>query len=172
MGGKGDDGIRETVALLVALPGDRSAAVGASALPEGRRHKLCGRDYLDGSSRGKSALCFRVIFLGATSPFGCVIRLCGGSVEGRTWMDRAHPSAAPHFAERLDQIAGFPFACLTGSGDLLRSGASAWTVALLRRPWLRGMSCGVFLRFRTTVERRTFHASSTSRRVDGGITVV
>ncbi|PWV03943.1 hypothetical protein C3747_166g70 [Trypanosoma cruzi] len=47
MGGMGDDGIRETVALFVASLSDRSAAVGASALPEGRRQKLCGRDYLD-----------------------------------------------------------------------------------------------------------------------------
>ncbi|EKG00525.1 trans-sialidase, putative, partial [Trypanosoma cruzi] len=29
----------------------------------------------------------------------------GGSVEGRAWMGRAHPTAAPHFAERPDQIA-------------------------------------------------------------------
>ncbi|PWU88853.1 hypothetical protein C3747_418g19 [Trypanosoma cruzi] len=47
MGGMGDDGIRETVALFVASLSDRSAAVGASALPEGRRQKLCGRDDLD-----------------------------------------------------------------------------------------------------------------------------
>ncbi|RNC52196.1 hypothetical protein TcCL_ESM10609 [Trypanosoma cruzi] len=31
------------------------------------------------------------------------------------------------------------------------------------------MSCGIFLRFRTTVEKRTFHASFTSTRVNGGI---
>ncbi|RNC44568.1 hypothetical protein TcCL_NonESM05674 [Trypanosoma cruzi] len=47
MGGKGDDGPRETVALFVASLRDRSAAVDASALPEGRRHKLSGRDDLD-----------------------------------------------------------------------------------------------------------------------------
>ncbi|RNC38135.1 hypothetical protein TcCL_NonESM12653 [Trypanosoma cruzi] len=52
----------------------------------------------------------RVISLGTTTLFGFVIRLCGESVEGRTWMDRAHPTAAPHFAERPDQIA-VPF-CL------------------------------------------------------------
>ncbi|RNF01950.1 hypothetical protein TcG_11459 [Trypanosoma cruzi] len=33
------------------------------------------------------------------------------------------------------------------------------------------MFCGIFLRFRTTVEKRTFYASSMSTRVNGGIAV-
>ncbi|KAF8284566.1 hypothetical protein TcYC6_0004670 [Trypanosoma cruzi] len=36
MGRMGDDGPRETVAIFVSSPGDRSAAVDTSALPEGR----------------------------------------------------------------------------------------------------------------------------------------
>ncbi|KAF5220871.1 hypothetical protein C3747_107g24 [Trypanosoma cruzi] len=42
MGGMGDDELRETVALFVSSLGNRSAAVDASALPEGWRQKLCG----------------------------------------------------------------------------------------------------------------------------------
>ncbi|EKG06186.1 hypothetical protein TCSYLVIO_002724 [Trypanosoma cruzi] len=54
MGGKGDDELRETVALFVASLGDRSAAVDASALPEGLRQKLCCLDGLDGSLQGQN----------------------------------------------------------------------------------------------------------------------
>ncbi|PWV20802.1 hypothetical protein C3747_5g453 [Trypanosoma cruzi] len=42
MGGMGDDEPCETVALFVSSLRDRSAAVDASALSEGRRQKLCG----------------------------------------------------------------------------------------------------------------------------------
>ncbi|KAF8299598.1 hypothetical protein TcBrA4_0052880 [Trypanosoma cruzi] len=66
MGGVGDDEPCETVALFVASLGDRSAAVGASALPEGRRQKLCGRDDLDGSSQGQNPRLISVLM-----PMGC-----------------------------------------------------------------------------------------------------
>ncbi|KAF8289555.1 hypothetical protein TcBrA4_0140120 [Trypanosoma cruzi] len=54
MGGVGDDEPCETVALFVASLRHRSAAVDASALPDGWRHNLCGRDDLDESSQGQN----------------------------------------------------------------------------------------------------------------------
>ncbi|RNE95797.1 hypothetical protein TcG_13245 [Trypanosoma cruzi] len=114
----------------------------------------------------------RAILLGTTALFRGVIRLCGGSVEGEDVDGPRSPDRCALFFWTPQTNCCSPFACFTGPGDFLRSGAAAWTVKPLRRPWLRGISCGFFLRFRNTVRKRTFHASSTSTRVNGGIAVV
>ncbi|RNF27208.1 uncharacterized protein Tco025E_00582 [Trypanosoma conorhini] len=63
LGERGDDDLREAVALFVSSLGDRSATVDASALSESLRQKLCGLDNLDESFQGPKQFFASVLML-------------------------------------------------------------------------------------------------------------
>ncbi|RNC45490.1 hypothetical protein TcCL_NonESM04738, partial [Trypanosoma cruzi] len=88
----------------------RACADGCNYLPFPVMPRVCH----DTSLRRARGAIDHAILSNATALFGCVIRLCGGSVEGRTWMGRAYPTAAPHFAGRPDRIAVLLLLALAG----------------------------------------------------------